>query len=636
MKRALRVFCCLVTALCAGSLRAGADWKAQAARFPQAMAVVEDSSETYDVQADGKYFATTHYRATILQEPGIDPLSKYADSYYEKYDTMVVKRAVVTGPDGRVTAVGKDDIKDIPMPARGPFYLQNVRLVVITFPQLQVGSTVEVDTEVRRNAPPMDHTFSLLESLQGEQPVLRQSVAVTLPAQMPLSWKVYRGEAAFSRTERDGRITYQWQVGELPQLVPEPGMPPAPEVTPMLALSTIPSWREVSRWFAGLSADGQKMTPELTKLVAQVTAGKTTQEERIQALYFWTARNIRYVETAFTGEKAGFKPASAEQTWQRKYGVCRDKAQFLVTLLRSIGVDAYNVLITSGVRRDVDIPGIQFNHAIVAIRRAGGDFTFLDPTAEDSRQYLPYSDQYKYALVCTPQGEDIQSTPLAPPSDNRMDITLETVLGADGRLGSKVVMQPTGIYDLVFREYLNSMPPARREMFFSTLAGRILPGGSLSDLALPDLDYLNTPARMSFTLSAPDQGVRAGDYLVFTTPGQGGRLDLLLGSLLSGATAPARRFPLMLEATVESRIRETVKLPPGWTVRSLPAPVDLKDGGTTLTRTCVPGPDGLAYTEAFSASQLYFSDGAYDGLRRLLEQRGRLRDGKIILKGGVQ
>lgn len=631
-----RILTWLVFGLTTLALRADADWQALAARFPQAKAVVEDSSETFDVQADGKYLSTTHYRATILQEPGVAELSKYGDSYYEHYDTMAVKRAVVIGPDGQVTPVDQANIKDIPMPARGPFYLQNVRLMLISFPQLRVGSTVEVDTEVRRNAPPMDHTFSLLETLQGDQPILRQSYSVTLPAAMPLKWKVYRGEAGFTRQEREGRVTYQWQVGEQPQLIPEPGMPPAQEVSPVLALSTIASWQDVSRWFAKLSSDGQRMTPELTRLVADITAGKTTQEARIQALYFWASRDIRYVETAFTGEKAGFKPVPADQTFQRKYGVCRDKAQLLVTLLRSIGADAYNVLITSGVRRDVDIPGIQFNHAIVAIRRADGTFSYLDPTAEDSRQYLPYSDQYKWALVCTPQGEDIQSTPLAPPSENRMDISLETTLGADGSLVTKVVMQPTGIYDLVFRQYLNSMPPARREMFFTTLAGRVLPGGSLSDLVLPDLDDLYSPVRMSFTLSAPDQGTRAGDYLIFTSPGQGGRLDLLLGSLLAGATAPTRTYPLMLEATVQSRIRETIKLPAGYTVRSLPGPVDLQDGGASLTRTCAATPVGLAYDEAFTASQLYYSGSAYQGLRHILDERGRLRDGKIILKGGAR
>lgn len=627
----------MLLGLAALTLRADADWKALAQRFPQAMMVVEDSRDTYDVAPDGKFVATGHYRATVLQEPGIAHVAKYGDSYYDKYDQVTVKRAVIIGPDGKATPVGPDHIKDLPMPANGPFYLQNVRLVLITFPQLQVGSTVEVDTETRRSAPPMDHTFSLLEPLQTGHPVLRQSLSVTLPASMPLNWRIYRGSVQHTRSGADGRITYQWEVGEQPQLVPEPSMPPAQEVSPVLALSTIPSWKDVSRWFAGLTKDGQAMTPALEKLLAEVTAGKTSREDRIRALYFWVARQIRYVETAFTGEKAGFKPASADQTLQRKYGVCRDKGQLLVTLLRAIGVDAYNVLITSGVRRDVDVPGIQFNHAIVAIRE-DGRYRFLDPTAEDSRQYLPYSDQDKYALVCTEQGEDIQLTPLAPPADNRMDITVATTLGADGSLGAKVVMEPTGIYDMVFREYLNSMAPARRQMFFSSIANRIFPGAAVTDLALPDLDDLNTPARMAFTLSARDQGVQAGGYLVFTTPGQGGRLDLLLGSLLGGASSPRRQFPLELPATLESRIRETVQLPPGYAVRSLPADLDLKEPGSALSRTCRVDGGSLAYAESFSASSLYYRGEDYQGLRRLLEQRGRLRDGKVILvrQGGAQ
>jgi hypothetical protein len=36
----------------------------------------------------------------------------------------------------------------------------------------------------------------------------------------------------------------------------------------------------------------------------------------------------------------------------------------------------------------------------------------------------------------------------------------------------------------------------------------------------------------------------------------------------------------------------------------------------------------------FSTSDLYSSGSAYQGLRRLLEERGRLRDGKVILMRG--
>jgi hypothetical protein len=402
-------------------------------------------------------------------------------------------------------------------------------------------------------------------------------------------------------------------------------------VAPVLELSTPPAWKDVSRWYAGLCGDGQELTPALAGLVAELTAGKATQEDRIRALFFWTARNIRYVQTAFTGEKAGFRPASADQTLARKYGVCRDKAQLLVTLLRAIGEDAHLALINIGARWDASIPGIQFDHAIAAIRRADGAFSFLDPTAEHTRQYLPWSDQGKYALVCTGQGEDIQVTPVAPPVENRMDITLETILGGDGALAAQVVLAPTGICDQILREALDALPPARRESFFSTGIARAFPGAVIKDLRLPDPDDLEVPLRVSFTLAVPRQGVRAVHELVFTTPGQGGGLDLVLPGLLADATAPRRRYPLELAATVESRVRETVTLPAGYRVRTLPGPVALKAGGASLARTCVAAGAGLFYAEDFSAAERDYAGAAYQGLRRLLELRSRLRDGKVIL-----
>ena len=612
------------------TLRADADWRSLAARWPQAMAVVEDSSIAYDVADDGKYLSSRHYRATILRQPGVAQLATFSDNYYDQYEHMTVKRAVVIGPDGQETAVGADNIKDLPMPADDDGYIQNLRLVLVSFPQLQVGSTVEVELEAARDAPPMDRAFSLAAPLQGGLPRLHQAVSVTLPARMPLAWKVYRGEAGFTQQTGNGRVTDRWEMGEQPPIVAEPAMPPEVEVVPTLAASTIPSWKAVSRWYANLCREGQELTPALARLAAELTAGKTTQEERIQALCFWTARHIRYVETAYTGEKAGFRPASAEQTLARKYGVCRDKAQLLVTLLRAIGEDAHMVLINTGARWDVAVPGTHFDHAIAAIRRAGG-FRFLDPTAEHSRQDLPSEDQDKFALVCSDQGEEIQATPLAPPDENRMDITLATVLAADGSLATQVRLAPTGICEQSLREDLSALPPARRASYFSAGVGRVFPGAVIQDLRLADPDDLDLPVRVSFTLTVPGQGIRTRRGLVFTTPGQGGGLDLVLARLLPDAMAPRRRYPLQLAATLASRTRETIQLPPGYRVRTLPGPLALRAGSVSLRRTCAVTPAGLVYAEDFAAAERTYSASGYLGLRRMLEQRGRLRDAKVIL-----
>ena len=626
--------------LCLTPLRlwAGSDWKVLASTYPQAMAVVEDASDVYDVTADGKYHSSTYYKATVLKEPGIEQLSKYSDSYYIKYDKVTVKKAVVISPEGKETAVDKENIKDIPMPAFGPFYLQNIRLVIISYPQLQVGSTVEAVIETQRNEPPMDGQFGLYNELQSQIPVVRQSYAITLPASLPLKYKVYRGDAEFTRSEKKGMVTYAWSKKDTPQLIPEPSMPPTSEVAPLLVASTIPDWKAVSKWYYNLCKAGQKVTPDIEKLIADVTAGKTTQEDKIRALYFWVSQNIRYVETTMSGEKAGFKPESAEVTYQNKYGVCRDKAQFLTTLLRHIGVDAYITLITAGVKQDTEIPNLDFNHAIVAVKAADGTYQFMDPTAEKSLLYLPFADQNKYALVCAPEGVDIQLTPLSPPQDNILDISLDTTVGKDGSLSSLVAFEPVGFYDFVFRSFLNEMPPAQREMIFKYIAGQIVPGAVVSDFTLSNLDDLYTPVKLSFTFTAANQTIQAGDYLIFTAPSQGNPMDFLMGQFLQGATAPERRYPLWLIATMESRVRETLKIPAGYVPRSLPEPLHGQFQGAALTTGFERSAEGLSYMEDFKVGDMYFSGDAYTALRSLLGRKDKLRDGKVILvrQGGAQ
>ena len=251
---------------------------------------------------------------------------------------------------------------------------------------------------------------------------------------------------------------------------------------------------------------------------------------------------------------------------------------------------------------------------------------------------MPFSDQYKFALVCTPEGEDIQSTPVTPPQDNRLDVALDTSVSEEGALISHISLNPSGIYDFIFRSFLNRVPPAQREMIFKSVVGQAIPGANLTDFQLSNLDDLNAPVKLTFSISARNQVIHAGDYLLFTTPGQGGRLDFLLRSILSGATAEQRRFPLELPATLESRIHETVKLPDGYTPRSLPEPLSREQGGAAISRAFVTTASGLDYTEDFKTSDLYFSGTAYHGLRELLSQKDKLQDGKVILvrQGGAK
>ena len=59
-------------------------------------------------------------------------------------------------------------------------------------------------------------------------------------------------------------------------------------------------------------------------------------------------------------------------TFAKKYGVCRDKAALLVSMLRTAGLNAYPVLVNVGTKKDEEVPDPVFNHAIVGVELTKG------------------------------------------------------------------------------------------------------------------------------------------------------------------------------------------------------------------------------------------------------------------------
>ena len=92
-------------------------------------------------------------------------------------------------------------------------------------------------------------------------------------------------------------------------------------------------------------------------------------------------------------------------TFDKKYGVCRDKAALLVSMLRLAGLKAYPVLVSVGTHKDAEAPDPFFNHAIVGVQLEKGRYSLMDPTDENTRELLPASDRNQSYLVCRADGE---------------------------------------------------------------------------------------------------------------------------------------------------------------------------------------------------------------------------------------
>jgi transglutaminase-like putative cysteine protease len=118
----------------------------------------------------------------------------------------------------------------------------------------------------------------------------------------------------------------------------EPSMPPYENVLQRLLVSTTPDWQFVSKWYWELSKPHLDATaPEMKQTVDQLTSGASSDRAKIQSIFNHVAKKVRYMGLTPEKDRPGFEPHDVKLTFTNKYGVCRDKAALLVSMLQTSG-----------------------------------------------------------------------------------------------------------------------------------------------------------------------------------------------------------------------------------------------------------------------------------------------------------
>ncbi|MCC6475832.1 DUF3857 domain-containing protein [bacterium] len=597
--------------------------------FDNANAVVRYDCTAVRINEDGTGESLRHYRVALLTDRAIRQYAQDETVYNLGYDTVEVIAARVHLPDGTVQDVDASSIKDVPLPAFGKFFLQNVREKIITFPALEKGSEIEIQYREITHEAPMDGQFDFSEYFEHTDPVQLKTITIDAPEQMTLHWKT-RGEGiAHSETASGDRKLHVWTITDGQQMVPEPGMPPFPEVARQLLVTTVPDWETWSRWYHDLATPEMVADSSIRAEVAELVKGKN-RDQAIRAIFQFVSNRIRYVDTALTGRKAGYKPEAAAVTYRNKYGVCRDKAALMVAMLREAGIESDIVLMNPAWKIDHEIPVDQFNHAIVSVRD-GGKQIYIDPTVEKTTEYLAANEQDRAVLTCTQEGEELAWTPLQDARDNLYRVNCDSKIAADGNLSANITISTRGLPDLMFRGYMQSISPEERDMLFRSIVQGISPKARMDSLFISDMTDLDTPLEIRLNVTSADYAIRAGEFWLLGSVVLGRRLDFLSSSMLSGSELTERRYPLRLESTFAVQMTETIEIPSGKTVRSLPEAVDVSADEYRLSRRCISKPRQVTVQQTLEVHALDIPLSEYHALLEMVNRMETLDRGKIIL-----
>lgn len=596
--------------------------------------------ETYvEFDESGAYEQYSHSLTKILTDEGIDDNADASVTYHRQYGSVEVVMARVIKSDGTEIVVGDDLITDgtPPQIAAMDIYETNFREKTVVFPGLEVGDAVETLFH-ETYEPLIDNEFNGLYFLQYVEPMLDVSVTIKGPSSMPLKYVVKSGEAEFSETADGDMTVYRWSRKNAPKLEREAGMAPAAQVATRLLVSTIHTWQELSRYAWKLSDEKCVAEDSVKDVVAEVTRGLTTTDEKIRAIHYWIIRNVRYLGIAM--DRSMFlEPHFAAYTLEKEYGVCRDKAVLMVTMLKEIGVPAWVVFINASRKTDTEIPSVFFEHGIVAIKGEDGQYKFIDPTMEmSSSVYASYVGD-RWVLVATEEGDDIYQTPHVPASSNAGIITDHSTLSDDGTLTGGVTITGRGMYEEILRTIASQVGPEQVRMMAENMVQQLYAGARMTDFSVSDYEDLYQPVTVKLEYEIDNYMLDADPYRLFRVPAASGQFDVLSGILFGRfVSLEERKYPIALGVTLGVEEKGIVEIPAGYKVRNFPDDVEFQQGsiGLSMKYEFLPaaengGKAAVQYTRVMSLDDPQISPEDYLALKEAVRLAGRSVKGEVIL-----
>lgn len=538
--------------------------------FPDAAGLYLLTEDSIVLTDDRRLVTDSHYVIKVLNDRGKEKFAEVVLTYDSTYEKLDLEYARTIKPDGTVVTVGDKNIRDVSLYLNFPLY-SNARARIISMPEVVPGCVIEYKARLVRSELANKKDFDTVYWLQSDEPIVLQRCAVSIPKDRNLRYKIVNAEYntfGFDmnprvREEGDRRI-FTLEFSNVPQMIPEPLMPPVPRANPYVLFSTFESWEDIFAWWRSLYQDKIAPDAEIRAKAEALTRDKKTAQEKIRAVYNFCAQHIRYVAVEY-GD-AGYEPHKAEEIFKNKYGDCKDKTVLLIAMLGAVGIEAYPVLISTGDSYEVerDLPALLFNHAIAAVE-TGGQLVFMDPTGETvSFLDLPPGDEDRTVLVFRVDSHSLLKTPLFGPEHNRTKTSMTIRFNPDEGISAERRVATEGAYQQAQRYWLKFTMPALIEEGLKQKARSIAPQAVLTTHEVRNAEDLDQAVVLAYSFSAPEYFVRAGGDRIMD---QFGDIDT------ASVVREKRRYPIEhgILHTEEETIE--VELPAHLEVKYVPQPV---------------------------------------------------------------
>jgi hypothetical protein len=606
-------------------------------------AVVLHDESRKTVEEDGRITTFTYYALRILTREG-RRFAEASESYYTGSGKVKEIRAWLIRPSGEVRSYGKKEVIDAAL-VDNDVYNEVRRKIISAEDEADAGCVFgyEIITEER------DIFSQFVWYFQSLNPVVMSRLTVSLPQ----GWRANTIKFNIDKIEPSvSGNSYTWELRNLPPVEIEPDSPKHTNLVARIAVNIFPpqgkatmirsfaSWKDVSRYASELNDPQAGFNELMAAKARELTANARTEFERIQAIGRY-AQSVNYISIQIDlGRGGGYRPHSAVDVFNKNYGDCKDKANLMRALLKSLGVESYPVIIFSGDpnRVEPEWPSPQqFNHCIIAVKVSDetqaptivkhpslGRLLVFDPTDDDTPVGdLPDHEQGSYALIVAGDAGDLMKMPVTPPEANRMERAVEAELSADGTLTAKVSERSFGQAAVEERRLFKR---AARPQYVKQIEHWVT----------------QTAPSASILKSEPKDDAREGKFALdveFKSPNYAqlmrGRLMVFKPAIVSrrssvSLTEAKRKHPVVLDSEAYN---ETVriKLPEGFDVDEMPEAVEVNQPFGNYAAKCEAKDGHLIFSRSLALKAVIIPVEQYASVRGFFERIRAVEQTPVVL-----
>ncbi|MGD9365607.1 MAG: DUF3857 domain-containing protein, partial [Desulfobacteraceae bacterium] len=383
--------------------------------------ILEREVDIFENQ-DGTCILRKKIAGMVLDQKSASDYGQITSSYNSHFEEISLDYARAYVDQREVLTVSKDAVQIKSLPSlNGEKTYSDIRALTFSLPGLAPGTVFEYQISCKLR-PVISGGWSrrfhfhyilsnpFIQQMPRIDAVLKSTITMNLPESSSLNYSLNNTDAALKIEKKSQRVIYSWGLENLAPVVPELNMPTMDHLVPSISASTFDGWNHIDQWAFDQFRPSCAPTPRIEKLAHSLTEQIDDSAGKIKAVYKYVQSNIEYVMADFG--RSGYKPHPAGEVLKNGYGDCKDQTVLVISMLKTLGINAYPALMIPFPYRNVDkkIPTHAFGHAIAYIPMKSGDI-WIDTTSNSRFPVLFWVNQDRSAFIVDGKGGHFRKTP---------------------------------------------------------------------------------------------------------------------------------------------------------------------------------------------------------------------------------